>query len=317
VPEPAPRGEHSNLEELIVYDLGAEYLRPVNPPITDLSMSILVQVVPSRVTPHECQIVLQASMEENVATSSGSPHTPSTAATTRGILPPNPTSSIQTTMVSTNSTSGSGLIPSMVATTAPFTQSATSPPFSYGMPNFDTNSILTYSTLHTMVLGVGSSNSPLQGSMGGNSASFNAIPYGGGHIPPLSPLLGGAYQPPLGLNTKYNLFGARSLGPSSYTMPVGLISFYLFDAFDNNAFLSVFISVGDNPGFGQHNLVQGTIPTQGASTRVFSSQGLCNPWKVLVPLLGMMTRGNPFHGQWNPRQGSIPILVGSTRGNPL
>jgi hypothetical protein len=113
------------------------------------------------------------------------------------------------------------------------------------------------------------------------------------------------------------LFGARSLGPSSYTMPVGLISFYLFDAFDNNAFLSVFISVGDNPGFGQHNLVQGTIPTQGASTTVFSSQGLCNPWKVLVPLLGMMTRGNPFHGQWNPRQGSIPILVGSTRGNPL
>jgi hypothetical protein len=99
VPEPAPRGEHSNLEEPTISDLGAEALGPFNPPITDLSVPLLVQVVPPRVTHHECQIVLQAAMEANVATSSGSPHTPSMTATTGGIPPPNPPSSVRTTMV--------------------------------------------------------------------------------------------------------------------------------------------------------------------------------------------------------------------------
>jgi hypothetical protein len=141
-------------------------------------------------------------------------------------------------MVSTTSTSGSGPIPSLATTTAPFTQSATGPPFSYGMPDFDTNFVLTYSTLQTMGLGVGSSNDPLQGSMGGTSASYNAIPYGGGHIPPSSPSLDGAFQPPVEPNTNYNLFGVGSLGPSSYTTPVGSMSFSLFDAFGNNTFSS-------------------------------------------------------------------------------
>jgi hypothetical protein len=95
-------------------------------------------------------------------------------------------------MVSTTSTLGSGLMSSSVTTTAPFTQSATGPPFSYGMPNFDTNFILTYSTLQTIGLGAGSSNAPLQGSMGGTLAPYNAIPYDGGHIPPSSPSLGDA-----------------------------------------------------------------------------------------------------------------------------
>jgi hypothetical protein len=145
-------------------------------------------------------------------------------------------------MVSNTSTSGSGLIPSMVATTASFTQSVTGPPFSYGMPNFDMNSILPYSTLHTMGMGVGSSNAPLQGSMGGTSTPYNVIPYGGGHIPPSSPLLDGALQQPVRMNMNYNLFGEGSLGPSSYTTLVGSMSFSLFEAFLNNAFSSVVVS---------------------------------------------------------------------------
>jgi hypothetical protein len=120
-------------------------------------------------------------------------------------------------MVSTTSTSGSGLIPSMAVITAPFTQSATGPPFSYKMPGFDTNSVLSYSTLQTMGLGAGSSNAPLQGSMGGTSAPYNAFPYGGGHIPPSSPSLGGAPQQPVWPNMNYSLFGAGSQGLSSNT----------------------------------------------------------------------------------------------------
>jgi hypothetical protein len=76
VPEPALRGDYSTLEEPTISDLGAESLGPSNPLITDLSAPILVQVVPPKVTPSERQLVLQAAMEENVATSSGSPHTP-------------------------------------------------------------------------------------------------------------------------------------------------------------------------------------------------------------------------------------------------
>jgi hypothetical protein len=302
-----------NLEEPTISDLGAEALRPYNSPITDLSVPIMVQVVPPRVTHHEHQIVLQAAMEENVATSSGSPHTPSTTATTGGVLPPNSPSQVWTTMVSTASTSGSGLIPSMVAITAPFTQSATGPPFSYGMPGFDTNSVLSYSTLQTMGLGAGSSNAPLQGSMGGTSAPYNAFPYGGGHIPPSSPSLGGASQQPVWPNMNYNLFGAGSQGPSSNTTQVGSLSFSLFDAFGNNTFSSAVISVGGNPGFGQQNPVQGTIPAQGENT----SQGPWNPWQGSIPSSGMSTGGNPFHGQWNPGQGSVPMPIGSAGGNPF
>jgi hypothetical protein len=177
-------------------------------------------------------------MEENAATSSGSPHTPSTAATTGGVPPPNSPSQVQATMVSTASTSGSGLIPSMAAITAPFTQSATGPLFSYGMPNFDMNSVLTYSTLQTLGLGAGSSNAPLQGSMGGTSAPYNAFPYGGGHIPPSSPSLGGASQQPTWPNMNYNLFRVGSQGPSSSTTLVGSLSFSLFEMFGNNTFSS-------------------------------------------------------------------------------
>jgi hypothetical protein len=65
-------------------------------------------------------------LHQNVATSSGSPHTPFTAATTGGVPSPNPPLLIWTTMVLTTSTSGNYLILSMVAITAPFTKSETS-----------------------------------------------------------------------------------------------------------------------------------------------------------------------------------------------
>jgi hypothetical protein len=108
----------------------------------------------------------------------------------------------------------------MVAVNTPFTQSVVGPLFSYGMSGFDMNSILTYSTIDTMGLGVGISNAPLQGSIGGTSSPSNAI-YFWGHIPPSSPSLGGAPQQPVRSNMNYNLFREGNLGPYSYTTPMG------------------------------------------------------------------------------------------------
>jgi hypothetical protein len=73
---------------------------------------------------------------------------------------------------------------------------------------------------------------------------------------------------------KYDLSGAGSQGPSSSTTLVGSLLFFLLGVFGNNAFSSVSISIGGNPGFGSQNLVQGTIPTQRAHT----SQGPWNMW---------------------------------------
>ena len=163
-----------------------------------------------------------------------------------------------------------------------------------------------------MGLGAGSSNAPLQGSIGGTSTPYNAFPYGGGHIPPSSPSLGGAHQHSPGLNVKYSSFGAGSQGLPSYSMLVGSTPFSLFDVFGNNIFLSATISAGGNPGYGQQNPVQGTIPTQGANLGIPSSQGPWNPWQGSVPTLGMPTGGNPFHSQWNLGQDSTPMPIGST-----
>jgi hypothetical protein len=74
--------------------------------------------------------------------------------------------------------------------------------------------------------------------------------------------------------------------------------------FGKNEFSSATISVGGNPSYGQQNPMQGTIPTQGESLGIPSSQGPWNPWQVSVPLLEMPIRGKPFHSQWNPRKGS-------------
>jgi hypothetical protein len=62
--------------------------------------------------------------------------------------------------------------------------------------------------------------------------------------------------------------------------------------------------------------MQGFIPSQGAMTGVYSSQGLGNPWQGSFPSQGMSIRGNPSHTLWNPGQGSIPMPGGSAGGIP-
>jgi hypothetical protein len=162
-------------------------------------------------------------------------------------------------MVLTASTWRSDPIPSMGAATTPFTTSAIIPLFSYGMPSSGTSTVLSYSTLQTLGLGEGSSNTPLQGCMGGTSAPFNALTYRGGHIPPLSPSLGGTHQQSTRPPTHHSLFGAGSRGPPCHNMPVGSTPFYLFNAFGNNTFSSSSFPIGRNLGYGQ------PIPAQGAN----------------------------------------------------
>jgi hypothetical protein len=127
----------------------------------------------------------------------------------------------------------------------------------------------------------------------GTTSPFNAIPYGGGHIPPPSPSLGGAFQQSIGLNTNSSLFSGGSHGPQSYMTLVGSMPFSLFGAFGNNAFSSSSFSVGGNPIFGQPNPMQGFIPSQGVMTGVYSSQGLGNPWQGSFPLQGMSIGETP------------------------
>jgi hypothetical protein len=103
-------------KEPTISDLGAEAIGPYNPSIIDQSMPIIVHV-----KHYERQVVSQETMEKNDATYLGNPHIPSTTITTGGFPTPNQPSSVQTTMVSTASSSGNGLIPYMVAITAPFT----------------------------------------------------------------------------------------------------------------------------------------------------------------------------------------------------
>jgi hypothetical protein len=287
VSNPSSRQELSIQEEPIIYYLRVEALDPYNPPITDLSVPIIVQVLP-----YEHLVVSPTIMEANTATSSGNIDISFTTVTTGGVPPPNQPSSIWATMASTASTSGSGLIPSMAAITAPFPQNTTDSPFSYGMPGFGTSTILSSSTLQTLGLGVGNSNAPLQGSIGGISAPFITFPYSGGHIPLSSPSLSGAPEHSIGPNI--NLFGVGSQA-LPHNMLVGLTPFSLLDVFGNNTFSSAAISAGGNPSYGQPHPVQGTIPAQGAHLGIPSSQGYWNPWQGPVPFLGMSIRGNPFH----------------------
>jgi hypothetical protein len=166
-------------------------------------------------------------------------------------------------MVLTATTSYNGLNPSLAAATTPFTPSATDPLFSYGMSSSGTSPILSYSTLHTLGLGPGSSITPLQGHMGGTPTPFNSFPYGGGHIPPSSPSLGGLHQQSARQPTHNSLFGAGSQGPPSNSMLVGSTPFSLNRMFGNNTFSSVAFPNGGNPIFGQTTPMQGTIPAQG------------------------------------------------------
>jgi hypothetical protein len=133
-------------------------------------------------------------MEADNTTFSGSPHSPIMGVIGRGVAPPPPPPSVRIMVVLMPTTSGSGSIPSTNLPTIPSIQNALGAPFSYGMPRFDSNSVLTYSTLQSIGLGVGIYNSPLQGYIMITTSPFNSIPYGGGRIPPPSPSLNGMFQ---------------------------------------------------------------------------------------------------------------------------
>jgi hypothetical protein len=117
-------------EELTVLDLGVQDFGLVETSTTDLSTPTIVSI-----HPYECQTVSHTSMETNVVTPSGNYSIPTMVVTTGEFPPPNPPSPVRATMVSTASTSHSGLIPSLATATTPFTPSVTGPPFSYNMPS--------------------------------------------------------------------------------------------------------------------------------------------------------------------------------------
>jgi hypothetical protein len=89
MPNPSSREELSFLEEPIISDLRAEAISPYNPPITNLSMPIVIQVLP-----YECPIVSPATMEAHTATSSGNTDISFTTITIGGVPPPNQPSSV-------------------------------------------------------------------------------------------------------------------------------------------------------------------------------------------------------------------------------
>jgi hypothetical protein len=217
-------------------------------------------------------------MEPNSVTSARNSSIPITVATTGEASPNLPLLVVRATMVSAATMSHSGPTPSIAVATPPYTPSATGPPFSYGMPSSGTSPALTSSTLQTLGLGVGSSNTPLQGQLGGIPVPFNDFPYAGGHISPSSPSLGGLHQQSARQPTHTSSFGARSQGTPVQTLPVGSSPFVWNGTFGNNTFASTVFPSGGTPVFGQSTPAQGTIPALGAH----------------IP------------GPWNSGQGSVP-----------
>jgi hypothetical protein len=249
-------------------------------------------------------------METNTVTSSGNSSIPTTVATI-GEESPNLPSSVRATMVLATTMSHSGLIPSIATATTPFTPSATSPSFSYGMPSLGTSPALTYSTLQTLGLGAGSSNAPLKGQLGGIPIPFNAFPYTGGDISPWSPSLGGLHQQSTGKPAHTSSFGAGSQGTPVKTMLVGSSPFVWNRTFGKNTFASTAFPSGGTPIFGQSTPVQGTIPAPGAHTT-----GPWNSGKGFFPSSRMLFWGNSFHSQWNPGQTTMPLPSGPAWDNP-
>jgi hypothetical protein len=268
----------------------------VETPTTDTWPQVIVPI-----QFYEFLSVPHAAMETNTVTSSRNSSIPTTVSTI-GEASPNLLSSVRATMVSAATTSHSGLIPSLTVATNPFTPSATSSPFSYGMPSSGTSPALTHSTLQTLVLGAESSNAPLQGQLGGTSIPFNAFPYAGGHISSSSPSLGGLHQQSVGQPAHTSLFGAGSQGTPAHTMPVGLSLFVWNETFGNNTFSSTTFPSGGTPIFGKSTLAQGIIPTPGAH--------IAGPWNSgqgYVPSSGISFWGNSFHSQWNLEQTTMPL----------
>jgi hypothetical protein len=190
-------------------------LGSVETPTTDTWPSVIVPI-----QFYERLSVPHTVMEPNTVTSSGNSSIPTTVATT-GEAYPNLPSLVQATTVSAAITSHSGPTTSIVAATPPFTPSATGPLFSYGMPSSGTSLALTYSTLQTLGLGVGSSNAPLQGQLGGIPIPFNVFPYAGGHISPSSPSLSGLHQQSAGQPAHTSSFGVGSQGTPAQNLLVG------------------------------------------------------------------------------------------------
>jgi hypothetical protein len=235
-----------------------------------------------------------------------------TTVTTTGEASPNlPLSVVRATMVSAATTSHSGLTPSIVVATPPYTPSATGAPFSYGMPSSGTSPALTSSTLQTLGLGAGSSNAPLQGQLRGIPVPFNAFPYAGGHIPPSSPSLSGLHQQSIGQPAHTSPVGAESQGTPAQTLPVGSSLFIWNRTVGNNTFASTAFPSGGTPIFGQSTPAQGTIPALGAHI-----PGPWNSGQGSIPSSGMSFWGNSFHSQWNPGQTSMPLPSGLAWGNP-
>jgi hypothetical protein len=277
----------------------------IETPTTDTWPSVIVPI-----QFYERLSVPHIVMEPNTVTSSGNSSIPTTVATI-GEASPNLPSSVWATTVLVATMSHSGPTPSIVAATNPFTPSATGPPFSYGMPSSGTSPALTYSTLQTLGLGVGSSSAPLQGQLGGIPVPFNAFPYTGGHISPSSPSLGGLHQQSAGQPAHTSSFGAGGQGTPAQTLSVGSSPFVWNGMFGNNTFASTAFPSGGTPIFGQSTPTQGTIPAPGAH--------IVGPWNSgqgSVPSFGMSFWGNSFHGQWNPGQTSMPLPSGPAWGNP-
>jgi hypothetical protein len=184
------------------------------------------------------------------------------------------------------------------------------------MSSFDSSSVITYSTLHNISLGARSSNDPLQVYGVGTTSPFNAIPYSGGHIPPPSPSLRGAFQLSIGPNTNYSWFSGGSHGPQSYMTLVGSIPFYLFVVFGNNAFSSPSLSTRGNPMFGQQN------PTQGFDFFAGRNDGsllLTRSWKSLERLISFtrdVDQGKPLPHSVKPQEGFNTYSRRIGWGNP-
>jgi hypothetical protein len=193
-------------------------------------------------------------MEPNSVTASGISSIPTTVSTI-GEAYPNLPPSARATTVSAATTSHSRPTPSIVATTNHFTPSATGSSFSYGIPSSGTSPALTHSTLQTLSLGVGSSNAPLQGQLGGIPVLFNALPYVVGDISPLSPSLGGLHQQSIRQPAHTSSFGAGSQGTPVQTQLVGSSLFVWNVTFGNNTFTSTAFPSGGTPIFGQSTLV--------------------------------------------------------------
>jgi hypothetical protein len=291
--------EATGLQTFVLEQLPEESttnLGSVETPTTDIWASFTAPI-----QFHERQTVPHTAMETNVVTSSRNYSIPTTVSTT-GESSPNLPSLVRSTMVSAATTSHSGPNPSMAAATAPFTPSATSPPFSYGMPSSGTSPTLTYSTLQTLGLGAGSSNAPLQGQLGGTPVPFNAFPYVGGHIPPSSPLLGGPHQQSVGQPAHTSLFGAGSQGTPVHSMSVGSTPFVWNRTFGNNTFSSTAFPSRSNPIFGQSTPAQGTIPASGAHIA-----GPWNPGQTTMHLPSGPAWGNPSQSPLNTMHAQHPM----------